>query len=211
MELDDLSWVREGLKKPGKTQTGLANALRRAPSMITALLQGKRDLKAREIRIISEYLGVEGPASEPDDVEIVGLAGAGPEGGIEFASSQGQLGRAPVPPGWTESTVAVEVRGTSMRGLADDGWLVYYDDEKRGSLADMHIGLPCIVWLPDGRVLIKTPYLGRGSGLFDLESQNPAVPTMRGVPVESAALVTAIVPRPPTRRATSARSDTVAA
>lgn len=63
--MDDLDWIRRGLEKPGKTQTGLAKALGRSPSMITTLLKGGRLLKVREVGKIAEYLGVEPPTPEP--------------------------------------------------------------------------------------------------------------------------------------------------
>lgn len=61
---DDLDWIRDGLKKPGKTQAGLAAAIGRSPSAVTALLQGSRDLKAREISKIAQYLEVSPPHAD---------------------------------------------------------------------------------------------------------------------------------------------------
>lgn len=130
---------------------------------------------------------------------ILGLVGADAGADVVlFNHGQGNLGRALLPPGGTESTVALEVRGESMRGMADDGWLVYYDDPREPPTSEL-IGEPCVCWLEDDRVLIKRLYYGRGEGLFDLESMS--VPnTMRDVPVRRAALVTAIVPRIQARR-----------
>ena len=55
-EMDDgLDWIREGLKRPGKTQSGLAKAFGRAPSAITALLKNGRQLKAHEIATAARY------------------------------------------------------------------------------------------------------------------------------------------------------------
>lgn len=61
---NDLKWIEEGLKKPGKTQTGLAAALKRSPSAITALLKGERELKIREIPIVAAYLEVIAPGMD---------------------------------------------------------------------------------------------------------------------------------------------------
>jgi phage repressor protein C with HTH and peptisase S24 domain len=58
---DRIAWIREGLKKPGKNQVGLAAALGRAPSAVTSLLQGTRRLMADEIPVIAAYLEVEPP------------------------------------------------------------------------------------------------------------------------------------------------------
>jgi hypothetical protein len=62
MKADDLEWIRAGLEKSGKTRSGLAAALKRAPSMATALLKGGRQLKASEVQAIADYLEVEPPA-----------------------------------------------------------------------------------------------------------------------------------------------------
>lgn len=59
--MDDIDWIRKGLEKPGKSQTGLADALSRSPSAVTNLLKGKRRLIAGEIPTIAAYLGVDAP------------------------------------------------------------------------------------------------------------------------------------------------------
>jgi transcriptional regulator with XRE-family HTH domain len=136
-------------------------------------------------------------AAEHSTVPIVGIAGASADGALSYGFESSELGEAPMPPGGTERTVAVEVRGDSLRGVAEDGWLVYYDDRRDPITPDL-LGELCVVGLEDGRTLIKTPYAGRGPGLFDLESTNAT--TIRDVPVRWAALVTAIVPRSPARK-----------
>lgn len=126
------------------------------------------------------------------DVAIIGLVGADATGSkITFVNS-GELGRAAMPPNGSEKTVAVEVRGNSMRGIADDGYIIYYEDV-RSPLTDDMLGELCVLWLTDGRVLIKKPFHSRSPGLFDLESANG--PTMREQQVETGAFVTAIIPR----------------
>jgi phage repressor protein C with HTH and peptisase S24 domain len=54
--MDEIEWIRQGLKKPGKTQKGLADWLNLDPAQVSRLLKGDRTLKAVEIRKISEYL-----------------------------------------------------------------------------------------------------------------------------------------------------------
>lgn len=59
-------WVADGLKAPGKTQTGLAKHLGLSgPSLVSNIVRGQRQVKTNEIRLIAEYLGV-----PPPDVEI---------------------------------------------------------------------------------------------------------------------------------------------
>ncbi|MBA3241609.1 MAG: LexA family transcriptional regulator [Acidobacteria bacterium] len=66
--MDDLEWIRKGLDKPGKTQSGLALALNRSPSAITRLLANERELKQREIQRIAEYLEMEPPGGTAPDI-----------------------------------------------------------------------------------------------------------------------------------------------
>ena len=46
-----VDWIRSGLKRTGKTRSGLAKALGRSPSAVTDLLNGHRRLRADGIRI----------------------------------------------------------------------------------------------------------------------------------------------------------------
>lgn len=61
----DVTWIKKGLEKPGKKKGDLAAALGRAPSAVSSLLKGDREIKAHEIAIIADYLEVQppGPAS----------------------------------------------------------------------------------------------------------------------------------------------------
>ena len=47
-----VDWIRVGLKRTGKTRSGLAKALGRSPSAVTDLLNGHRRLRADEIAIV---------------------------------------------------------------------------------------------------------------------------------------------------------------
>lgn len=136
--------------------------------------------------------------SPEDEVKIVGRSVAGAEETLIF-DEETDLGTAPMPPGGSETTVAVEVWGNSMRPIAYDGWLIYYDDRRGGLTPDM-IGQPCVITLASGQTLVKTPYSGSKRGLYNLESANPAVDTLRDQRVKWAALVTAIVPRRATHK-----------
>ena len=122
---------------------------------------------------------------------ILGQAGAGPDGSVLFAEGQGSFGEVPPPTGSTPNVVALEVVGHSMRGMAEDGWIIFYD-EVQAPNPQLFDEL-CVCWLEDGRVLVKILQPGREAGLFDLESTS--APTLRDVPVREAALVTNLMPR----------------
>src|SRR5262245_1928367 len=157
--MDDLDWIRRGLKKSGKTQTGLAQALGRSPSVVTSLLKGKRALKQREVGSVARYLGVSPPEApftpadakdrDPDHVvRVVGYVGAGAEAHY-YAVAQGDLDEVAAP-AVTDSTVAVEIRGDSLGALFDRS-LVFYDDVRSPVTADL-VGKLCVVGLPDDRI-----------------------------------------------------------
>jgi 3,4-dihydroxy 2-butanone 4-phosphate synthase/GTP cyclohydrolase II len=57
-----VAWIKDGLSRPGKSQNGLAEALSVDPSSISRLLKGMRQVKTREIDLISTYLGYGPPA-----------------------------------------------------------------------------------------------------------------------------------------------------
>ncbi|MBS9476206.1 LexA family protein [Ancylobacter radicis] len=66
----DLDWIVAGLAKPGKTKGGLAAALGRSASAVTAMLAGQRQLKAREIPVIAAYLEVDPPGAQGDLIKV---------------------------------------------------------------------------------------------------------------------------------------------
>jgi hypothetical protein len=184
-------WILAGLAKPGKTRSGLAASLSRQPSMVTELLKGNRELKASEIPKIAAYLDVLPPPQE-GAAKIVGRAETAASGAIRYAPAHENFGEVPLVPGAEKDTVAIEVVGDSLRGVADDGALLYYENLRNPPTETM-IGELCVVGLLDERVLVKYLHRGRGPDLFDLESA--ASPTIRDVKVQWAALVTAIIPR----------------
>lgn len=60
----DIEWIIEGLKKPGKSKIALAKAMGKSPNVVTGILQGYRQIKAREIEIIARYLEVDPPYAQ---------------------------------------------------------------------------------------------------------------------------------------------------
>src|SRR5882672_1739590 len=99
MDADALTWIREGLAKPGKSQSGLARAINRAPSAVSALMKGERDLKAKEIPLIAAYLEVEPPGLAASAARAAQLPY--PAGGIQDAAGPADPGGAAMlrPPG----------------------------------------------------------------------------------------------------------------
>ena len=79
-----------------------------------------------------------------------------------------------------------------MPGVAEDGFVVYYDERREG-VTDDFIGSLCVCWLADGRTLIKRIFRGREPGLFDLVST--AYEPIRDAHITHSAKVTWIKPR----------------
>jgi transcriptional regulator with XRE-family HTH domain len=129
-------------------------------------------------------------ASEPL-ARVVGRVGADAEGSVIQTETQEHGDRAPIPPGGTSASVAVEVRGDSMRGYADDGSLVYFEYQQTPP-NDSMIGRVVVAETEDGRVLLKRLQRGKDRGRYDLES-------IVGDPIQNvrlrwAASPTAIIP-----------------
>jgi len=131
------------------------------------------------------------PTPEPGYVPVIGRVGANPEGLVLFATGQEGGDLAPIPPGGTEKAVAVKVVGHSMRGLADDGALIYFEDQRTAPSPDM-LGEVVVLETDTDEVLVKRLLRGSRTGLYDLESV--AGPTRRDARLRWAAHITAIIP-----------------
>jgi transcriptional regulator with XRE-family HTH domain len=115
---------------------------------------------------------------------------------VHFYPNDKIINTAELPPGGTSSTIALEVLEGSMLGIADDGWLIYFDHEHRPPTAALHEKL-CVVELDDGAVFLKVLQPGRKNGCYDLEPTifSPTEKTMRDRRVIWAAKVLWIKPR----------------
>ncbi len=149
----------------------------------------KRYAKAYRVRW-EWLLENEGPATaKQQPVKIIGFVDAG--GKVGFYQGEKVRDCAEEPPHVGVATVALEARG-SLRGVADSGWLYFFDDEKRPPSKEL-LGKLCIVALKGGEVLVRTLQPGRRRGRYDLESSTE--PTLRDQQVEWAARISWIKPR----------------
>lgn len=137
------------------------------------------------------------PASEGGFARIVGRVGANPDGSVLFATGQDEGDLAPIPPGGSERAVALRVVGHSMHGIADDGALIYFEDQRTPPSPDM-LGQVVVVEIDTDEVLVKRLLRGSRSGVYDLESL--AGPTRRDARLRWAAHITAIIPPYQARR-----------
>lgn len=124
-------------------------------------------------------------------VPVIGHVGANPEGLVLFATGHQPTELTPIPPGGTDQARALKVVGHSMRGVADDGALIYFEDQRTPPTPDM-LGHVVVVEVDTDEVLVKRLLRGSRPGLFDLESL--AGPTRRDARLRWAAHITAIIP-----------------
>lgn len=122
---------------------------------------------------------------------VIGHVGANPDGTVLFALGQDPAELAPIPPGGTDRARALKVVGHSMRGLADDGALIYFEDQRTAPTPDM-LGQVVILEIDTDEVLVKRLLRGSRPGLYDLESI--AGPMRRDARLRWAAHITAIIP-----------------
>jgi transcriptional regulator with XRE-family HTH domain len=137
------------------------------------------------------------PSAEPGFVRVVGMVGANPDGVVLFAMGQEPTDLAPIPPGGTEKAAALRVAGHSMRGVADDGALIYFEDQRTPPTPDM-LGHVVVVEIDTDEVLVKRLLRGSRAGVYDLESV--AGPTRHDAKIRWAAHITAIIPPYQARR-----------
>lgn len=209
-EIDDLDehireWLRTEIEAAGHGVKGrLAAHLGFATQDgVTRLIAKDTDVRRKKTKRfpiqylpkLEEFFG-NSPFAGMKKVRIVGLAGAGPDGSVLFATGDGNFGEVAAPLDASPNTVALEVRGDSMYGVANDGWMIFYDEREEPN--EEHMGELCVCWLEDDRVLVKIPHRGSAKGLFNLESAN--APTMRDVAVKYFALVTDIKTRRSARK-----------
>jgi hypothetical protein len=194
-------WMKRNLDSMGHgSKSRLAAFLNVKPDAVTRMLNSSghekevRAIKAHELSAMARFFGKEPPGGDPSAIRFVpirGLAGAGPEGSVLYSSGDGNFGEIEAPRDAKDTTEALEVRGNSMYGMANDGYLIFYEDKEEPS--ENHMGHMCVCFLQDERVLVKFPSLGSAPGLFHLESVN--APMMRDIPVRHFAIVTDIKTR----------------
>lgn len=130
-------------------------------------------------------------------VPIIGKVGADNDGRVLLSTGQASGDQAPIPPGGTNRAAALEVTGHSMRGLADDESLIYFEEQHASPTRD-HVNKVVVVELEEGEVLIKRLLKGDAPDVWDLESI--AGPTLHNKRIRWVASITAIIPPPVSQR-----------
>lgn len=107
----------------------------------------------------------------PDRLPVVGYVGAGElVFSIDDHEKGGGLDYVDAPPGCKPGSVAILVRGDSMSPAYLDGDCLIYSE--RTEAVDELVGGERVVWLEDGRVLVKRLLPGTRPGHYTLISHN---------------------------------------
>lgn len=169
----DLDWIRTGLKRPGKTQRGLAAALGVDPSQVNRLLKGDRRLRADEVEKIKRYLDIPviesssaiekvpgaamlDPGNWGRDMPVRGVAAAGPDGA--FALENGTIDYVKRPPRLIgiPDAYALYVQGSSMSPWREEGQVVYVHPYQPCQVEDY-----VVIQVQDGEHHPTTAYIKR--------------------------------------------------
>lgn len=175
-----IEWLRAGLEKPGKSNTGLAAALGLPQSRVAEMKSGRRKIKAAELNVISNYLEEPVPleiiSSTPKRIQVVGMVGAGAQifSIDDHAKGAGLDEVDPPVGGGTPSMVALIVRGDSMEPAFSDGDTIFYDQIFEGDFSHL-IGKHCVIRLEDGRTFVKRLYKSDGSYVLHSHNAEPII------------------------------------
>lgn len=164
------------VKRPGKLME-LAAALNTTEAF---LLHGPMDVRSEDVAA-----ALERPAGRR--LKIKGYVGAG--GKMNYYDvGEADLGAIDAIPKDPPQATAAIIMGTSL-GRFFDRWYAVYNEVRNPVTEDL-IGETCVVWLKDGRVMVKK--IARNGRKFDLLSNDPTEETIVGVEIESAAMLTDI-------------------
>lgn len=168
MNDDLIKWFQKAIDATGLPQREVAArlGLNRQPA-ISEILNGKRQLKANEMIILSRLSGLPMP-DRKSIIPVLGYVGAGAE--VYPIDDGDPLYEVTVNGALPEGTVGAIIRGDSMYPIFEDGDLVAYSGKELP--AEDAIGKTCMVQLEDERMLIKTVRRGSSPGFYTLTSTN---------------------------------------
>jgi len=179
-------WIARGLRKPGKDQYGLADALGVDRSAISKLITGKRQLKADEIAPAARYI------EEPPPTRTIPVrytVGAGQE--VFAVDEDAPQDYESVSGFWGIEVELAVVKGDSMWPMFEDGAKIYFGPARKPKPEDNR--KMRMVRLADDRLLVKVMRKTNEPGIWTLESFN--APPIEDKVVYAVAEILRIEPR----------------
>jgi transcriptional regulator with XRE-family HTH domain len=130
--------LREARQRAKLSVDQLAERVGYSPSGVRAIENGQNGMRPDAAEKFAPALGTtsawlltgSGKGEGAPYVRIIGRVGADAEGTVIQTGAQEAYDLAPVPPGGTSNSVALEVKGHSMRAIAEDGSLIYFEDQR---------------------------------------------------------------------------------
>lgn len=206
---EHLKFLDSAIEQTGLTASGIAAKAGLSSTTLTRFIKddSMRSLSQVTLNKIAELLGKESypnpnlySKKEKQQIPIVGYVGAGSEVfPIDDHAKGNGMNEIEAPDHLSlklniKKTVAVEVRGDSMMPFISNGDLLFYDERLPGVPIE-YLNTRCVLWLEDGRCMVKWVRQGTKAGHYTLESINPAEPHIKDVLVVYSAKVKTIVPR----------------
>ena len=161
----DAKIIERAFERTGKSKGGLARLLDVRPGAISEILSGIRLIKASEVQLIMEYLGL-------NSVPIMGRVGAGAviEPDHEQVPPEG-LGEIDLPFPIEDELVAFEGSGDSMLPKYENGDVIVCYRDQRHPLSSFY-GEEAAVKLKTGERYLKTIERGKSANMVNLTSFN---------------------------------------
>lgn len=178
-------WIATGLKKDGKSQSGLANVLGVDRTAVSKILNGTRQVKADEIAKIAAYIGAPPPSRM---MPVHYTVGAGQECfAVDSDEPQDYL---PISGLWGVEAELAVVKGDSMWPFFSDGTRIIFGAAREPGPQDNN--RMRVVRLADDRLLVKVMKRTADPQIWDLESVN--APPILGRAVVAVAEILRIEP-----------------
>lgn len=167
--------VREAREAKGWSQTDLAKLSGTSQQNVDRI-ERSEVVHSRALPAILAALGLSGSvARKGGTVPLLGYVGAGAElFTFDVHGGDEPLEEVDRPQGATDTTVAVRVRGDSMKPVYRDGDTLYYDAQENGRL-DHLVGHDCVVRLVDGRTYVKELRITNGQLWLHSHNAEPLV------------------------------------
>lgn len=183
----------------GLSKSGLATAMGRKPQVVTMILQGKRQIKAEEIPLITRYLGLSDYGMVAAPIPVIGQVG--PRNEVHLFDDLSTIEQLEAPPGLKQAK-GLRVHGDSMTPAFNAGDVLIFDEPRYSGAELSLIGEQCVVKITDGPMLVKMLAARGAGGLWTLFSFTSA--PLIDVQIEWAAPIVWVRRGRPTRGAADA-------